>query len=292
MSWFSGFEAAVRADVPLGPLTAYKLGGPARWLCEPRDEPELSALLSRLRAAGIPWRVLGGGANVLVRDDGFNGAVIRLRGPVFERVSFDGRMVTAGAGADLPGLIQKTLRQGLVGLEALVGIPGTVGGAVRMNAGGRHGQIGDFVRQVRLLDPEGHLAVRAAADVGFAYRRSGLDGCIVVAVTLALRRGDVAQAEARAREILELKRASQPLGARSAGCIFKNPPGKSAWRLIEQVGLRGARLGGAQISSQHANFIVAAETATAADVLGLIRLAAGRVREQQGVTLEPEVDIW
>lgn len=293
MSWFSGFEAVVRTSVPLREFTWYKLGGPARWLCEPRDETELVGLMTRIRAAGIPWRVLGGGANVIVRDEGFDGTVIRLRGPVFEQVTFEDKTVYTGAGADLPELIRETLKHGLVGLESLAGIPGTVGGAVRMNAGGRYGEIGALTRAVRVLDPEGRITTRSAEEIGFAYRHANLDGCIVLAVTLALRRGDIQQARARYREILSERQASQPpLGARSAGCIFKNPSGKSAWRLIDEVGLRGARLGGAEISTRHTNFIVANKDATAGDVLGLIQLATERVRREQGVTLQPEVDIW
>jgi UDP-N-acetylmuramate dehydrogenase len=293
MSWFSGFESIVRADVPLREYTWYQLGGPARWFCEPRDEDELATLLERVRGSDLPWRVLGGGANIIVSDRGFDGVVIHLCGAVFERVEFDREIVCAGAGADFPGLISAALKRNLVGLEVLAGIPGTIGGAVRMNAGGRYGEIGRFVLDVRLLDSSGQIVTRAASEIGFAYRHTNLEGCIVLGVTLKLERGDGAQALRRYREILmEKQREQPPLAARSAGSIFKNPPQQPAGRLLDQVGLKGMRVGGAEISTRHANFILAYDDATAEDVLNLIELAKERVREATGIELEPEVDIW
>jgi UDP-N-acetylmuramate dehydrogenase len=293
MSWFSGFEAIVRTDVPLRQFTWYKLGGPARWFCEPRDEPELAALLTCIRDSEMPWRVLGGGTNIIVRDEGFDGVVVRLRGPVFERVEFKDEAVYAGAGADLPKLIRATLERGLVGLEVLAGIPGTVGGAARMNAGGRDGEIGELVRDVRVLDASGQTVTRTAPEVGFAYRHTALGDCVVLGVTLVLRRGDAQEALQRHREIWNEKYAKQPpLAARSAGCVFKNPPGQPAGRLLDEAGLKGTRIGGAEISTRHANFIVAHDDATADDVLNLIQLAKERVQQATGIELQPEVEIW
>ena len=293
MSWFSGFESIVRTDVPLREYTWYKLGGPARWFCEPRDEDELATLLKRALENDIPWRILGGGANVIVRDTGFDGVVFHLCGPPFERVEFDGEIVRAGAGADFPKLISAALKRNLVGLEVLAGIPGTIGGAVRMNAGGRYGEIGRFVRDVHLLDLDGQMVTRAASEIGFAYRHTNLDDRIVLGVTLKLVHGDGAQALQRYREILTEKQRDQPpLAARSAGSIFKNPSQQPAGRLLDQVGLKGVRVGGAEISTRHANFILAYDDATADDVLNLIQLAKERVRQATGIELEPEVDIW
>ena len=293
MSWFSGFESIVRTDVPLREYTWYKLGGPARWFCEPRDEDELATLLKRALENDIPWRILGGGAKVIVRDKGFDGVVFHLCGPTFERVEFDGEIVRAGAGADFPKLISAALKRNLVGLEVLAGIPGTIGGAVRMNAGGRYGEIDRFVRDVHLLDLDGQMVTRAASEVGFAYRHTNLDDRIVLGVTLKLVRGDGAQALQRYREILTEKQRDQPpLAARSAGSIFKNPSQQPAGRLLDQVGLKGMRVGGAEISTRHANFILAYDDATADDVLNLIQLAKERVRQATGIELEPEVDIW
>jgi len=293
MSWFSGFEKIVRTDVPLREYTWYQLGGPARWFCEPRDEDELATLLERIRRSDIPWRILGGGANIIARDRGFDGVVIHLCGPVFERVEFDREIVRAGAGADFPTLIKVALKRNLVGLEVFAGIPGTIGGAVRMNAGGRYGEIGRFVQDARLLDSSGQIVTCSASAIGFAYRHTNLEDCIVLGVTLKLARGDGAQAMQRYREILTEKQGDQPpLAARSAGSIFKNPTEQPAGRLLDQAGLKGVRIGGAEISTRHANFIVAYDDATADDVLNLIELAKERVRQATGIELEPEVDIW
>jgi UDP-N-acetylmuramate dehydrogenase len=232
MNWFNGCEEIVRSDVPLRAFTWYKLGGPARWFCEPRDEPELAALLAGLRAHQIAWRILGGGTNIIVHDQGFDGAVIRLRGPVFERVEFADETVRAGAAADLPKLIRATLRRGLVGLEVLAGIPGTVGGAVRMNAGGRAGEIGNFVRDVRVLDPQDRIAVRTTSEIGFAYRRTALDDCVVLAVTVGLRRGDARRAIERHREVWNEKyanRRSRPARPAASSRTRRTSPPAACW---------------------------------------------------------------
>jgi len=293
MSWFNGFEKIVRADAPLREFTWYRLGGPARWLCLPRDENELTALLQRIRENGIDWRVLGKGANLIVRDEGFDGAVLHLRGPAFERVEIDGPLVTAGAGADLPTLVRATLDAGLVGMEVLAGIPGTVGGAVRMNAGGRYGEIREFIRELSLLTPDAEIVDKPASEIDFAYRHTNLAGAIVLGAAFALEPGDVEAARRRHQEIWRAKYATQPpMAARSSGCIFKNPPGDAAGRLLDETGLKGTRVGGAEISTRHANFIVAGDDATAADVLNLIQLAKERVREATGIELQPEVEIW
>ena len=192
-----------------------------------------------------------------------------------------------------PKLVSATLKRDLVGLEVLAGIPGSVGGVVRMNAGGHYGEIGRFVRQVRVLEPERQVVTRAADEIGFAYRHTNLGDCVVLGVTLRLQRGDGEHALSRYHEILaERQRSQPPLAARSAGCIFRNPPQHSAGRLLDEAGLKGVRVGGAEISPRHANFILARDDATADDVLNLIQLAKDRVRKATGIELEPEVDIW
>ncbi len=302
MSWWAGLEDIIETDVPLADCTWYRLGGPARWFCRPRDQAELCRLLRAVTQAGVEWRVLGAGANVIVRDEGFDGAVIRLAGPEFERVEIDPppedeqpptANVHAGGAADLLRLVLATLKAGLVGLEALAGIPGTVGGAVRMNAGGRYGQIGDHVRSVRLVRPDGRVEQLGRDALHFEYRRCRLGQAIVTGVDLYVPPGDAREALNRFHRIWREKTANQPpLGARSAGCIFKNPPRESAGRLLDRCGLKGTTLGGAQISTRHANFIVANQNARAADVLALMELARRRVRETTGIELEPEVEVW
>lgn len=304
MSWYDGFEPIIRYEVPLREHTWFHLGGPARWMAAPRDEAELAALVNRAEGAGVPWRVLGHGANVLVRDEGFPGIVIRLEAPVFGSVEFSTdaapspstlppNTVRAGAGVDFPKFIRDTLKRGLVGLEALAGVPGTVGGLVRMNAGGKYGEVGQFVRTVRVLDKTRQIADLSREQVGFRYRRTNLDGCIVLGATFELTPGDPAEGLERHKRIWTEKHDNQPAVAqRSAGCIFKNPPGNSAGRLIDQAGLKNTRIGGATISPKHANFIVADDTATAQNVIDLIRLAKDRVHSVAGVMLETEIEIW
>jgi len=294
MSWFNGFEPIVQTDVPLDQYVWYRLGGPARWLCEPRDEAELADLMRRLREHDIDWRILGAGANVIVRDAGFDGAVIRLAGPAFENIAFDGPVVKAWAGVDFAALIKASLKRNLIGLEVFAGIPGSVGGVVRQNAGGRRGEIGSFVQAARVLNADGSAVTLDANQMGFKYRHTNLDDRIILAADFALREGDGFQAMLRYREIFAEKQRSQPtFAARTAGCIFKNPPqGAPAGRLLDDAGLKGMRVGGAEISTLHANFILAHDDAVAEDVLQLISLAKERVLKTTGVELQPEVDIW
>lgn len=293
MNWLSGLEEICRPDARLCEHTWYGLGGPARWLLTPRDEEELAVVLRRCVEHNVAWRLLGQGANVLVRDQGIDGAVIKLAGPTWERVRFDDPRVHAAAGVDFTSLVKETVQRGLVGLEKLAGIPGTVGGAIRMNAGGRYGSIGQYVRDVRLMGPDGRVRLRTAEELGFEYRSSKLDGGVVTAATFELTPGDPHAALERFSRIWNEKHASQPaVSAKSAGCVFKNPAGHAAGALIDQAGLKGHRRGGAEISTRHANFIVAHAGAKAQDVVDLIVLAKDRVRSETGIELELEVEIW
>ena len=280
-----------REGVPLAPYTWFRLGGPARFLFEPQSESELSEALRHLHARAIPVRFLGKGANLLIDDAGVDAAVIRLIGESFERVTLAGTTVTAGAGADLMKLVKQLSRSGLGGLEVLAGIPATVGGAVRMNCGGKYGEIGARVRSVRVVTPTGEICERS--DVRFSYRATTLGEDRVVGATFELVSDDPRRTADAYERIWREKMASQPaLGERSAGCIFKNPPEHKAGQLIDQCGLKGTRVGGAEVSHRHANFIVAHAGATARDVFDLITLVQGRVAAQRGVWLETEVEIW
>lgn len=293
MTWCSGLEEICRADVPLSMYTWYRLGGPARWFATPRSSAELQRVIVRLRDAGVAWRVLGRGANVLVRDAGFDGAVIHLSGEGFSEIRYDGVQVHAGAGADFPKLVKAACNRGLAGLEVLAGIPGLLGGIIRMNAGGKHGDISQVVREVRVVDADGALVAKSPDQVQFAYRRTQLEGCVVVGASLELREQSAAGLVERYREVWNEKYATQPpVSERSAGCIFKNPAGQSAGWLLDQCGLKGLRAGGARISEKHANFIVAELQATAADVLELIGIAKERVYREFGVELQLEVEVW
>lgn len=293
MSWCDDLRSIVRPDVPLRDLTWYGLGGPARWLVRPRDEDELARVLARLAEARITWRILGRGANVIVADAGFDGAVLQLSGAWWEDVQFHGPHVHARAGADFPKLVKQCVDRGLAGLEGLAGIPGTLGGILRMNAGGKYGNIECCVAEVRLMSPAGAARTVPRNGMGFGYRTSNVDRNIVLGATLALTAADPGPLQERFRAVWNEKHSHQPpVSARSAGCIFKNPADQPAGKLLDQLGLKGTRRGGAEISTRHANFIVAYPGATARDVVELIQYATDRVLSETGITLELEVELW
>lgn len=292
MNSSSGWVSKASDPPRLSELTWYRLGGAPRAMFRPGTLGELAAALATCRAERMPFRILGGGANVLVADQGLDGAVIQLAGPEFTRVEFDGETVCAGGAVDLPKLIRRAARRGLAGLETLGGIPGTVGGCIRMNAGGRRRAIAEVVRRVRVVNPRAEDFWLTREQVGFRYRHTDLDGLIVVAAEFALKRDQPRRIRRRLLEAWACKKANQPLAARSAGCVFRNPPGDSAGRLIDQAGLKGLRCGSARISEQHANFIVADEGARASDVIELIRRVREQVYQRYEVRLELEIDVW
>ena len=295
MNWYRGFEACVREEVPLAGMTTYKVGGPAQFLAEPSSLDVLGALLSRAHDSGVPLRLLGRGTNLLVADSGVRGLVLRLDRSGFGTLRRSGNQVFAGAGCSLPALVKWSVTQGLSGLECLQGVPGTVGAALRMNAGGRHGEICQTVRSVRGFVRDGKPFQLSREECGFIYRNSGLSGRIVTECELELCEGDPAQSKKMLADILQAKCATQPLSARSAGCAFKNPkqPGVSpAGKLIDDLGLKGMRAGGAVVSNLHANFLVCEGAATAADLCRLIRIIRERVFEAHGIRLELEVEVW
>lgn len=291
-NWLTGYNGRVERDVPLAPLTWFNLGGPARYMASPRSVEELGEIVRRARENAIPVKVLGGGANVLVRDDGVDGLVVRLDDPCFEELQFSEQSVDAGAGVDLMQLSFSCARKGLVGPEGLAGIPGTVGGGVRMNAGGKYGELGDLIEHVHTLDRDGHPENLTRDEVGFRYRGTDLGERVVISVRLRVTAGRPDDVVSRFRDIWAEKKRSQPLAARSAGCVFKNPPGRSAGALIDQCGLKGMSCGGTSVSHAHANFFVTQPGATAADMIELIDSVRDIVRREFGVELETEIDIW
>ncbi len=292
MSWLDGFENIVRKDVPLAPMTWLRLGGAAEYFAEPTDIEQLGTLVQRCREEDIPVRVLGGGSNVLVSDAGVPGLVIQLSAPAFDQVSVQGRKVKAGAGAKLGQVISASVREGLAGLEALVGVPGTIGGALHGNAGGRGGDIGQWTCQATVMTRSGEIHVRSREELVFAYRQSSLDELVIVEAEFDLEEDDPLELTRRMQKQWIVKKASQPLAHQSAGCIFKNPRGMSAGMLIDQAGLKGTRIGGAEVSDRHANFIVAEDGCTSQDVLRLIDLIQSRAAERLAVELELEIEVW
>jgi UDP-N-acetylmuramate dehydrogenase len=292
MAALDEFAEIICRNEPLAPHTNLRLGGPAEMLIQPRSREELSAVVRRCYQDKIPLRVMGGACNVLVRDEGVRGAVVRLVDPAFTQVEVAGKRVKAGAGAAVSALISHAARHGLAGLETLVGIPGSVGGALRCNAGDRSGDIGQYVRQVEVLDSNGNVQVRDRDELRFAYHSSNLDDPVLLSAEFQLENDDPDAIVKRMRRAWILRKASQPLTYQAAGRIFKNPRGLSASALIEQTGLARTRVGGAEVSERDGSFIVVHPGGTSRDVLRLIDLVRSRVQERFGVELELEIAVW
>ena len=292
MSSLDDFADIIERDKPLSPLTWLKTGGNAQFYAEPRDEQQLTDLVSCCYENQIPVRVLGGGSNILVRDETVEGLVVRLVADAFCSVSVDGTKVQAQAGALLSNVMTESVKAGLAGLETLAGIPGTLGGALRGNAGGRSGDIGQFIQSVSVLTVQGERFTRSEDELTFAYRQSSINELVILDATFELERSDADEITRRMRKLWIIKKATQPLTFQSAGCVFKNPRGLSAGALIERAGLKGTTVGNATISDRHANFIVTEEGASPEDLLQLIELAREKVDEQFGVDLELEIQIW
>ncbi|MGE0374427.1 MAG: UDP-N-acetylmuramate dehydrogenase [Planctomycetaceae bacterium] len=285
-------EQIVRRDEPLAPYTWLKVGGPAQFLISPRSIEELEQAVKWCASEYMPVRLLGGGSNLLIRDEGVPGAVIRLDGECFHEIRVEGTIVHAGGGALLSHVISQAVAAKLAGLESLVGIPGTVGGALHGNAGGRHGDIGQSVLSVNVMTAQGERFTRTEDELAFDYRNSSINELCILSAQFALAEEDPIEISRRMRTLWITKKASQPFSFQSAGCIFKNPRGLSAGALIEQAGLKGTRLGQCEVSDRHANFIVTHAGATSADVMRLIDLIRSKVHETHGLELELEIDVW
>lgn len=286
------WSAIIRHNEPLAPYTYLKVGGPAEMLIQPHSREELAAVVRACFRTGVPLRVMGSGGSILVRDEGVRGAVLRLSAPEFTEMRVEGRRVHAGTGVALSALISEAARHGLAGLESLVGIPGTVGGALRCNAGDRSGEIGQYVRQVEVVDENGELQIRERDELRFAYRWSNLDDAVLLAADFELETDQLDAIVKRLRRAWIQRKANQPLSFQAAGRIFKNPRGLSAATLIAQAGLTGTRVGGAEISERDANFIVVQPGTSARDVLRLIDLMRSKVKERSGIDLELEIAVW
>jgi UDP-N-acetylenolpyruvoylglucosamine reductase len=283
--------AVIRRNEPLAKHTTLRVGGPADVYVEPADEKDLANVVKFCRENGIQFFILGRGSNLLVRDGGFRGVVICLSQPPFAKIEIVAERLHCGAGAKLKNVSVEAKRSGLSGVEFLEGIPGSVGGALRMNAGAMGSATFDVVESVRFMDYAGEIFERAARDVPVEYR-----ACPLLKTHVAL--GAVFRCVPAPREEIEKRMKSfsekrweaQP-AAPSAGCMFKNPPAIPAGKLIEEIGLKGAHVGGAMVSLEHGNFIVNGGSATARDVLELIALLKGKAKAERGVELHTEVEI-
>ncbi len=280
----------VRVNEPLAKYTTWEIGGPADLLLIPENEEQLSRALALLHRHGVPWCVLGRGSNTLVSDKGVRGAVIKL-GEAFDDVRFDGTTVTAGASYSFIKLSVVVGKEGLTGLEFAGGIPGTVGGAVYMNAGAHHSDVSRILKSADVIWEDGSRSVLGNEEMGFAYRHSVLHDRrgIVVSAVFGLERGDRKEIAAAMASYKDRRRRTQPLAMPCAGSVFRNPPGDHAARLIEAAGLKGLRQGAAEVSQLHANFIVNHGGATAEDVLTLMRRVQAIIEQRNGIKLVPEV---
>jgi UDP-N-acetylmuramate dehydrogenase len=294
MNWWKELKGRVKRGEPLKKHTTFKIGGPARLFIEPKDIDDLRSLVILLKQRRMSASVIGAGSNLLVSDRGVASAVIRLSSPRFRALAFRGRHVEVGAGSPLPAVIEACAKKGLSGLEFLAGIPGTMGGALAMNAGQtREGlNIGNFIETVTVMDLNGRVKRLTRKEAGFGYRTSRLSRYIILDCRLKLAKKNKSQIRKTTARYIAYRRASQDYGGASAGCVFRNPEGDFAGRLIDECGLKGRETGGARVSSKHANFIINKGRAKAKDVLALIRIIQRTVKKRYAIELMPEIKIW
>jgi UDP-N-acetylmuramate dehydrogenase len=281
-----------RYDVPLQRYTSFRTGGAAEIFVEPRNTSELKKVLQFCKDEQKKVFIFGKGTNLLVNDNGVKGVVIHLGGVDFKKIERNGRYVSSGAGVNLPQLIRKTALWGLGGLEVLVGIPGTVGGAVMMNAGGKYGDISDTISSLTTMTFDGKITNLNRKDVEFAYRECNLSKQIVVNVEFTLKESKIEVVLEKMDEIYKEKKEKQPLSTFNAGSIFKNTQHYKVAELIEKANLKGQKVGGAVVSEKHANFIVNTGNATSADIIELIKIIKETIKKKYNVSLEQEIQIW
>ena len=283
-------EAKVLVKEPMAAHTTFRIGGPADYFVMPETVEELANVLKLCREEKVPYFILGNGSNLLVGDKGFSGVVIQLY-KNFDGLSVEGTRVTAKSGAMLIRVAKEAAKAGLTGLEFASGIPGTIGGAMVMNAGAYGGEMKDVVTSVTVLTQNGDIKTLSGEEMNFRYRGSVVEeeGYIVLEAVMELAEGKLEEIQARIEELSVQRRTKQPIEYPSAGSTFKRPEGYFAGKLIQDANLRGYQVGGAQVSEKHCGFVINAGGATAADVMQLMQDVSDRVKEQFGVTLEPEV---
>ncbi len=282
--------AAVKEREPMAQHTTLAVGGPADWYVEVFNLEQLAALVKKARGRALPLFFMGAGSNLLVDDFGIRGVVAHLGGE-FEKFTVEGDRVRAGAGVFLPTLVKQCADQFLGGIEPLVGVPGTVGGALAMNAGTRDLEMGTIVESVEILERDGTLKNMLKDEIKFSYRSSTLQGTTICFATLKLKRGNKDDIIPAIQKFLSYRLKTQPIGTLNVGSVFKNPPGHFAAELIEKAGLKGLTIGRAQVSGKHANFIVNCGGATAQDIKDLIMTVQHAVKEKFSISLDPEVKI-
>ncbi len=292
MSWTDGLEHILRQDEPLAPWNWLRLGGPAQYFAEPTAVEELQTLVQRCRQEEIPVRLLGAGSNVLIPDTGLAGVTIALTAAVFSQIRVDENRIRAGGGAKLGQVISTAAREGLGGLEALVAIPGTIGGGLHGNAGTQNVDMGQWTDEATVMTRAGEILVRTREDMHFSYRKSTLDELVILDAVFVLNPDDPREVTRRMQKEWIVRRAQQPSGDVSCARLFKDVGGIEARELIEEAGLKATRVGGAELSEQHPNFLIAHHGCTSDDVIRLIDLVKTQVRERTGVDLATEIEIW
>lgn len=283
-------EEQILREEPMRLHTTFRIGGPAQFFVIPRTQEEAAAAVCLCRSEGAPYYIIGNGSNLLVSDKGYRGVVIQLF-KEFSDINIEGTRIRAQAGASLAKIAAEALRAGLAGFEFAAGIPGTLGGACIMNAGAYGGEMKDVLLAVTVLTKDGEIREipREELDMGYRTSRASREGWIVLGATIELARGDEKEIRAKMEDLKQRRTDKQPLEYPSAGSTFKRPEGYFAGKLIQDAGLKGLRVGDAMVSEKHSGFVVNCGNATAADVDGLIRLVQEKVREDSGITLEPEV---
>jgi UDP-N-acetylmuramate dehydrogenase len=292
MSLAVAFPEITRLREPLAPYTHLRIGGPAEFLIQPRTVDELKAVLRYCREKAVPLRMLGGGFNLLVRDDPVPGAVMRLAGPSFSGLERTGKTIRAAGGGQLFDLIAHAVKAGLTGLETLVGIRGTVGGSLRCNVGDRAGEIAATVRRVAVLTEDGIEQIRTRDELTFGDHSSDLDDPVILWAEFELEADAPAAILKRMRRAWVTRKGHEPLSFQAAVRMFRNPPGATAGQLVDRAGLAKTKVGGAEVSDRNGNYAVAHPGTTAKDILRLIDLVKSRVQEQTGVALERELHVW
>ena len=292
MSLAEQFPEITKRNEPLAPHTHLKIGGPAEFLVRPRSVDELRDVLAACKKQDVPVRMLGGGYNLLVRDDPVPGAVIQLTTPAFTMLEWDGKRIVAGGGGKLFDLIAFSIRQGMTGLETLVGIRGTVGGSVRCNVGDRAGEISEAVQRVTVLTEDGKVQTRARNELTFSEHQSDLDEPVILSVEFTLDKESPATVLKRMRKAWIQRKAAEPFSFQAAVRLFRNPPGQSAATIIDRAGMMKARCGGAELSERNTNYVVAHPGSTAADILQLSQQVQARVKERTGIALDRELHVW
>lgn len=301
MNWRKCLKGKIRLKEPLSKHTTFKIGGRARFFIEPKDIADLKLFLSLVKTHKIPLYLIGKGSNILVSDKGIKGIVLKLSAPAFQKISCRGKYLEAGSGTSLVKILLFARDHNLSGAEFLSGIPGTLGGALVMNAGITEKAkikklkvktIGDLVEDVTVMDYAGNIKALHKKDIKFGYRMSSLSKYIILSARLKLKEENKVGIREKIKKYISYRKGTQDLAWPSAGCVFRNPQGYPAGRLIDLCGLKGRRIGGAGVSLRHANFILNLKNAKASDVFKLMDLIRRKVKDRFNIILKPEIKIW